>query len=72
LLATAGSGDVLAGMIAGYLAQGLAPFDAASLGVYLHAATGEALREEMGTSGLLAGEIATRLPRVVKDLAAGG
>jgi hydroxyethylthiazole kinase-like uncharacterized protein yjeF len=68
LLATAGSGDILAGMIGGYLAQGLAPFDAACLGVYLHAATGEALREEYGDAGLLAGELATRLPRVVKDL----
>ncbi|MFN0095871.1 MAG: NAD(P)H-hydrate dehydratase [Dehalococcoidia bacterium] len=68
LLATAGSGDVLAGMIGGYLAQGLLPFEAACLGVYLHAATGEALREEYGDSGLLAGELAARLPRVVKEL----
>jgi hydroxyethylthiazole kinase-like uncharacterized protein yjeF len=69
LLATAGSGDVLAGMIGGYLAQGMEPFEAACLGVYLHGATGESLREEMGDAGLLAGEIATRLPRVVKDVA---
>lgn len=68
LLATAGSGDVLAGMIAAYLAQGLEPFEAAKLGVYLHAATGESLREEYGDSGLLASEIATKLPRVVKEL----
>lgn len=70
LLATAGSGDVLSGIIGGYLAQGLEPFEAASLGVYMHAAVGEALRAEMGDSGLLAGEIATRLPRVTKDIAA--
>lgn len=70
LLATAGSGDVLAGMIGGYLAQGAGPFEAACLGVYLHGATGEALREEMGTAGLLAGEIARALPKVVKDIAA--
>jgi NAD(P)H-hydrate epimerase len=68
LLATAGSGDVLAGMIAAYLAQGLLPFEAACLGVYLHGATGEAIRAEYGDSGLLASEIAGRLPRVVKDL----
>lgn len=68
LLATAGSGDVLAGMIAGYLAQGLEPFEAARLAVYLHAATGESSREEYGDAGLLAGEIATKLPRVVKEL----
>ena len=70
LLATAGSGDVLAGIIGGYLAQGVAPFEAACLGVYLHGAAGEVLREEYGTAGLLASEIASRLPRVVKDVAA--
>lgn len=70
LLATAGSGDVLAGIIAGYLAQGVEPFEAACLGVYLHGATGEVLREEYGTAGLLASELAARLPRVVKDVAA--
>lgn len=70
LLATAGSGDVLSGMIAGYLAQGIAPFEAACLGVYLHGAAGEVLREELGSAGLLAGEIARALPRAVKDIAA--
>jgi NAD(P)H-hydrate epimerase len=70
LLATAGSGDVLAGMIGAYLAQGLEPFSASCLAVYLHAATGEALREEYGDAGLLAGEVAARLPRVVRDIAA--
>jgi len=70
LLATAGSGDVLAGMIAAYLAQGLAPFEAACLGVYLHAATGESLREQYGSAGLLAGELAGRLPVVAKEITA--
>lgn len=57
-------------MIAGYLAQGIAPFEAACLGVYLHGAAGEVLREELGSAGLLAGEIARTLPRAVKDIAA--
>jgi NAD(P)H-hydrate epimerase len=70
LLATAGSGDVLAGVIAGYLAQGAAPFEAACLGVYVHGAAGEVLREEYGSAGLLAGEIARALPKVVKDIVA--
>lgn len=70
LMATAGAGDVLAGIIGAYLGQGLEPFEAACLAVYLHGATGEALREEYGNSGLLAGELAGRLPRVVKELAA--
>lgn len=68
LLASAGTGDVLAGMIGAYLAQGLEPFDAACLGVYLHAATGEALRQELGESGLLAGDLCNRLPMVVKEV----
>lgn len=70
LLATAGSGDVLAGVIGGYLAQGLEPFAAASLGVYMHGAAGESLRLELGEAGLLAGELADRIPRVAKDIAA--
>jgi hydroxyethylthiazole kinase-like uncharacterized protein yjeF len=70
LLATAGSGDVLAGIIAGYLGQGAEPFVAACLGVYLHGGTGESLREEYGDAGLLASELAHRLPRVVKELRA--
>jgi ADP-dependent NAD(P)H-hydrate dehydratase / NAD(P)H-hydrate epimerase len=70
LLATAGSGDVLAGVIGGYLAQGMEPFEAACLGAYVHAATGEAIREEYGDSGLLASELSARLPKVVKELRA--
>ncbi len=70
LLATAGAGDVLAGIIGAYLAQGLEPFEAASLGVYAHAAVGEMLRAEMGESGLLAGDLATYLPRTIKDIGA--
>lgn len=70
LLATAGTGDILAGMIGAYLAQGLEPFEAASLGVYLHGACGESLREEYGDAGLMASELAARLPRVVKELTA--
>jgi len=70
LLATAGSGDVLAGMVGGYLAQGVAPFEAACLAVYLHGAVGEVLNADYGNAGLLAGEIAARLPRVVRDVSA--
>lgn len=70
LLATAGSGDVLAGIIAGYLAQGADPFTAARLGVYLHAAVAEAAAQELGQAGLLASDIPARLPRVLRDLTA--
>jgi hydroxyethylthiazole kinase-like uncharacterized protein yjeF len=67
-LATAGTGDVLAGAIAGFLAQGVAPVEAAGLGVYLHAAAALQLREEYGESGLLASELAAGLARVAAAL----
>ena len=69
-MATAGTGDALTGAIAAFMAQGLSAEDAARLGVYVHGATGEALRLEYGEAGLLAGEIADRLPKVVKEIAA--
>ena len=62
-LATAGSGDVLAGMITGLLARGLMPFDAACIGTWLHA---EAARQ-FGP-GLIAEDIAEALPMVFRQL----
>jgi ADP-dependent NAD(P)H-hydrate dehydratase / NAD(P)H-hydrate epimerase len=56
-LATGGTGDVLAGAIGALLAQGLAPFAAAKLGVYLHGTAGEAVRERFGDAGLLASDL---------------
>ncbi len=67
-LATAGTGDVLAGAIGGLIAQGLSPFDAASAAVYLHAEAGERLRREIGDAGLLAGDLLPMLPLVIRDL----
>ena len=67
-LATAGTGDVLAGVIAGLLAQGLAPFDAATLGVYLHSAAGRLVREDLGDAGTIASDLLPRLPLAIKAL----
>lgn len=67
-LATAGTGDVLAGVIGGLLAQGLEPFDAARLGVWLHAAAGKLVRDEVGEAGALAGDLLLRLPRAIAEL----
>lgn len=67
-LATAGTGDVLAGVIAGLAAQGIPLFDAASLGVYLHAAAGEQVADELGNMGMLASDLLPALPRVIKEL----
>jgi NAD(P)H-hydrate epimerase len=69
-LATGGTGDVLAGAIGALLAQGLAPYDAARLGVYLHGAAGEVLRDRMGDAGLLAGDLPLELAFARKRLAA--
>jgi len=71
-LASAGTGDVLAGVIAGLAAQGLTPFDAASLGVYLHGAAGEMVKEKLGDTGMLASDLLPALPLTIKQLKSGG
>ncbi len=70
-LGTAGSGDVLAGVIVGLLAQGVKPYEAAVLGGYLHAAAGELASQYIGDAGLLAGEIADWVPEVRQQLLLG-
>lgn len=62
-LATAGTGDVLSGVIAGLLAQGCSLFDAARLGVYLHGLAGDLVRAEYGDAGTIAGDLLPRLPQ---------
>lgn len=68
VMATGGTGDVLAGMIAGFVAQGVEPFDAACLAIYVSSWAGEMLRQEIGSAGMLAGDLAAALPRAMKDL----
>ena len=67
-LASAGTGDVLSGAIAGLVAQGLSLFDAASLGVYLHAEAGEMVRAKLGDTGMIATDLLPALPQVIKQL----
>ena len=67
-MATAGTGDVLAGIIAGLLAQGLSLEDAAALGVYLHGLAGERLRDTQGETGMLASDLLAALPQAIKEL----
>ncbi|MDW8317840.1 MAG: bifunctional ADP-dependent NAD(P)H-hydrate dehydratase/NAD(P)H-hydrate epimerase [Anaerolineae bacterium] len=69
-LATAGSGDVLAGAIVGMLSQGLAPFEAAVVGGYLHGLAGELARREIGDAGVTAGDLLARLPAALRQLRA--
>ena len=69
-LASGGTGDVLAGAIGALLAQGMTPYDAARLGVYLHGAAGDAVRDRFGDSGLLASDLPDGLAIARKRLAA--
>jgi len=70
-LATAGTGDVLAGALVGLLAQGLSPFEAAVAGVYLHGAAGEMATARIGDTGVVASDLLPLLPEAIKELRAG-
>ena len=70
-LGTGGSGDVLTGVIAGLLAQGMGSQEAAVTGAYVHGMAGDRLAEAMGLDGVLAGDLAKALPRVQKDIREG-
>jgi NAD(P)H-hydrate epimerase len=66
-LATAGSGDVLAGAIGALLAAGLEPYEAAACGVALHAAAGMLAEERVGPAGTIARDIANLLPEAARS-----
>ncbi len=70
-LATAGTGDVLSGVIGGLLAQGCAPWEAASLGVYLHAQAGARVRARLGDAGPVAPDLIPELPLVIRQTRGG-
>jgi ADP-dependent NAD(P)H-hydrate dehydratase / NAD(P)H-hydrate epimerase len=61
-LATAGTGDVLSGVIGALLAQGMSPFQASICGVYLHGRAGDLVRSELGDIGTLASDLIDALP----------
>jgi NAD(P)H-hydrate epimerase len=68
-LASGGTGDVLSGTIGSLLAQGLEPFAAARVGVYLHGLAGEAVRSRIGDAGLLASDLIDELAFARRRLA---
>jgi NAD(P)H-hydrate epimerase len=65
-MATAGSGDVLTGLIAALLAQGLLPYNAACVGVYLHGIAGEQAAEEFTMHSMIASDIITYFPEAFR------
>lgn len=68
LLASGGSGDVLTGLIGGFLAQGLDPVVAARLGVFLHGHAADRLALRLGAAGVFAGELGREIPAARKSL----
>ena len=66
-MATGGSGDVLTGVIAALIAQGMEPFDAATLGVYIHGLAGDAAADELGEYSVMASDIIDHISTVIKD-----
>ena len=66
-IATAGSGDVLAGLVAGLLARGASPAQAAVWGVALHAEAGKRVAGRVGAMGFLARELLPEIPRLLEQ-----
>lgn len=65
-MATAGAGDVLTGVIAGFMAQGFQPEHAATIAVFIHGLAGDIAAEELGEYGMTASDIADRIGRAIK------
>lgn len=67
-MGTAGSGDVLGGIIASFLAQGMSPMEAASCGAYIHGAAGDRAAEKYGQWGMVASDIIKYIPHTIMDI----
>jgi len=66
-MASGGMGDVLTGIIGGFLAQGLEPLEAAILGTFLHGHAADVAAEDVGETSLLASDVISALPEIIKD-----
>lgn len=67
-LASGGTGDILTGLVVGFLAQGMSPFEAACLGAYCQGAAADRLAARYGDRGLLATDLLAEIPEVLKEL----
>lgn len=65
-MGSGGMGDVLTGLLGGLLAQGVEPFDALQLAVYLHGLAGDRAAEETGRHALVAGDLLEHLPKLLR------
>jgi NAD(P)H-hydrate epimerase len=68
-MATGGTGDVLTGIITGFIAQGITPFEASILAVYFHGLAGDLAAKEKGLLSLIATDLLNKLPEALKVLA---
>ena len=69
-LGSGGTGDVLAGIVGAFLAQGVPAFEAAALAAFVHGAAGDRIAAGRGSRGALASEVADEIPEVLRDAAA--
>lgn len=67
-MATGGMGDVLTGMVGGFLAQGFVPLEAAKLAVFLHGLAGDAVAHRKGERGMAATDLIEEIPRLLRAL----
>ncbi len=70
-LASAGTGDVLAGIISGLSAQRMSPYDAAIAGVFIHGKAGDVVTCKLGDAGMIAGDLLPVIPGVIKSIKEG-
>jgi NAD(P)H-hydrate epimerase len=70
-MATGGTGDVLTGLIAALVAQGMTPYDAARLGVHVHGLAGDLAAEDLGQVAMIASDLIRYLPQALGQFAAG-
>ncbi len=67
-MATAGTGDVLTGLIASFAAQGFEPIDAARTGVFVHGLAGDLAGSDLGEIGMIASDIIKQIPKAIKKV----